>query len=259
MARGYAETDSCRIARQKPMLIHGIFGAFALACVHIFAGRMRFLDRVPRSGWLSGAAGVSVSYVFIHLLPEVALQQQELRDSWPINLIGSSNAALFTLSLAGLLTFYGLERLSRHHPHDGENSATSTWAYWLHIGSFTLYNIIIGAALLEQASVFDQDFWLSLLAMALHFLVNDFSLQEVHQARYRRHGRWMLALAVFAGLGLAHTDWISEEALGVTMAFLAGGIVLNVLKEELPAEREAKFFPLLFGALGYASLLLLAT
>jgi hypothetical protein len=44
----------------------------------------------------------------------------------------------------------------------------------------------------------------------------------------------------------------------VLFAFLAGGIVLNVIKEELPEERESRFPAFVVGTGGYAVLLLLA-
>jgi hypothetical protein len=40
--------------------------------VHAIGGRLRFLDVIPRSTWLSLAGGISVAYVFVHLLPELA-------------------------------------------------------------------------------------------------------------------------------------------------------------------------------------------
>jgi hypothetical protein len=39
-------------------------------------------------------------------------------------------------------------------------------------------------------------------------------------------------------------------------AFLAGGIILNVLKEELPEERESRFSAFTAGTAAYAALLL---
>jgi hypothetical protein len=39
-------------------------------------------------------------------------------------------------------------------------------------------------------------------------------------------------------------------------AFLAGGVVLNVLKEELPEERESRFWAFALGAASYTALLL---
>ena len=39
--------------------------------------------------------------------------------------------------------------------------------------------------------------------------------------------------------------------------FLAGGVILNVLKEELPEEKKSRFLPFAFGAGVYTVLLLL--
>ncbi len=49
---------------------------------------------------------------------------------------------------------------------------------------------------------------------------------------------------------------ISDVVLAVLIAFLAGGVVLNVLKEELPEERESRFWAFALGAALYATLLL---
>ena len=51
---------------------------------------------------------------------------------------------------------------------------------------------------------------------------------------------------------------VSEAALAVLFAFLAGGVVLNVLKEELPEERQSRFWAFALGASAYAAILLLA-
>ncbi len=53
--------------------------ALFLAAVHLFSGRLYFLDSVPRSRWLSIAGGVSVAYVFVNLLPELAEQGRSSR------------------------------------------------------------------------------------------------------------------------------------------------------------------------------------
>ena len=45
-------------------------------------------------------------------------------------------------------------------------------------------------------------------------------------------------------------------AVAALFAFLAGGIVLNVLKEELPEERESHFSAFALGTGLYAALLL---
>jgi hypothetical protein len=57
--------------------------ALVLAAVHVFGGRLTFLHDIPRSRWLSAAGGVSVAYVFVHLLPDLAAHQQSLAASLP--------------------------------------------------------------------------------------------------------------------------------------------------------------------------------
>ena len=52
-----------------------------LAMVHLFSGRVRFLDVLPRSRWLSVAGGISVAYVFVHLLPDLAEEQEAIRQA----------------------------------------------------------------------------------------------------------------------------------------------------------------------------------
>jgi zinc transporter ZupT len=48
---------------------------------------------------------------------------------------------------------------------------------------------------------------------------------------------------------------VSEAVLALPLAFVAGGVILNVLKEELPAERESRFWAFSLGVAIYAALL----
>ena len=49
---------------------------------------------------------------------------------------------------------------------------------------------------------------------------------------------------------------ISGVAIAVLTAFLGGGVILNVLKEEVPSERQSRFWAFALGMAGYATLLL---
>lgn len=66
----------------------------------------------------------------------------------------------------------------------------------------------------------------------------------------------MLAAAVVAGTTLGLHREVPVEAVAVLLALLGGGVMLNVLKEELPAERDSRFLPFVAGAALYALLLL---
>ena len=50
---------------------------------------------------------------------------------------------------------------------------------------------------------------------------------------------------------------IPEAGVVALMALLGGAVVLNVLKEELPEERESRFSAFFVGAVVYAVLLLM--
>lgn len=58
-------------ARPSTFLLSALL-AVGLAFVHLFSGKLRFLDITLRSIWLSMGSGVSVAYVFVHILPELS-------------------------------------------------------------------------------------------------------------------------------------------------------------------------------------------
>ena len=45
------------------------------------AGQLRFLSHGPRRPWLSAGGGVSVAYAFLHLLPELHMHHEVLRQA----------------------------------------------------------------------------------------------------------------------------------------------------------------------------------
>ncbi len=224
--------------------------ALAMAAVHVASPRLVFLDRTPRSIWLSAAGGVSVAYVFVHLLPELARMQEEHFSDHRID------SALYLFSLAGLVAYYGLERVVARHG-GGEGQKTPAGVFWLHIGSFALYNLLIGYLLDEQARLEGASgMALYAAAMALHFVVNDRALYRQHGRLYTTRGRWLLAAAAPAGWGAGLAIEIPASWIAAAIALLAGSVVLNVIKEELPEDRESRFWAFLLGTGGYAAVLM---
>ncbi len=65
----------------------------------------------------------------------------------------------------------------------------------------------------------------------------------------------MLAAATFVGWGVGVLLPVSGVVTSALFGFLCGSIVMNVLKEELPAERESRFGAFLLGTAGFAALL----
>ena len=237
----------------------GLVTGFVL--VHIFAGKLRFLDGIPRSRWLSSAGGISVAYVFMHVFPELAAAQQRVKEGW--DFIPWIEHHAYIVALGGLVLFYGLERIvkasQRRRGRVGNirGTTTSLGIFWLHISSFSVYNALVGYLLVHREEQGLHGLFLFFIAMAVHFLVNDYGLRQDHKEAYTAVGRWVLAAAILIGWAVGLLKDISEAAIGVLFAFLAGGVVLNVLKEELPEDRESRFAPFVIGAASYTVLLLL--
>ncbi len=92
--------------------------------------------------------------------------------------------------------------------------------------------------------------------MALRALITDRGMYEAHRHDFDRYGRPVLLVAAPVGWLLGVVGEL-PPAVAPVRALLAGGVVLHVLQEELPEDRESSYPAFLLGALGYATLLLL--
>lgn len=63
-------------------------------------------------------------------------------------------------------------------------------------------------------------------------------------------GRWVLATGLLLGWMLDRTVTFSPLVLAVLVAFLAGGVILNVLMEQLPGERQSRYLSFAAGIIG---------
>ncbi len=235
-----------------------LLAAFAvgLALVHLFVGKLEFLDHVPRSRWLSFAGGVSIAYVFVHIIPEIHDAALALEGWDPVVIFAEDH--VYLIVLFGFVVFYGLEQyVQKSNAEARQHGLTSSaGVFWIHVGSFAAYNALIGYLLIHQEEPGVVSVTTFAVAMALHFVVNDFGLRAHHGQLYHDYGRWLLSAAVLVGFVVGAVLEVAEQLVSVLFAFLAGGIILNVIKEELPAERESRFWAFALGAAGYATVLL---
>jgi hypothetical protein len=87
-----------------------LFAALVLAAVHILGPRaLPFERRVPRRT-LSVAAGVSLAYIFLDVLPGLAVRDRALVESaGPLRFI---EQRIYVVALAGFVFLYSLDRPS---------------------------------------------------------------------------------------------------------------------------------------------------
>lgn len=230
----------------------------AFALVHVFGPSMRFLSGTPRSNWLSLSGGISVAYVFVHLLPELASHQENFKEAArEHDILASAESHIYVLAVLGLLIFYGLERAAKSARRDEADGVENSRVFWLHLGSFAVYNLIIGYLILHREDLSLGGLIVYGVAMTLHFVVNDYGLRQDYGEEYDKLGRWLLAAAPVLGYGLALIVDLPAISISALFALLAGGVVLNVMKEELPRERESRFSAFATGIVLYAALLII--
>jgi hypothetical protein len=222
----------------------------AVAAVHVFTPGLRALESLPHRAVVSAAGGVSVAYVFVHLLPEVTAAHEALGPDAPHAL--PFEAPVYLVVLAGFVGFYGVEHFARGSTNHAERDL-----FWAHVGSFGAYNALLGYLLVDRFGKGFETAALFAVAVGLHLLVTDHGLHQHHAERYHRYGRWVLAAAVALGSGFGLLVHLSHVTIGLVVAFLTGAIVLNVVKEEIPGDSEARFGPFLAGAVGYTAVLAL--
>ncbi|WP_049947925.1 hypothetical protein [Candidatus Halobonum tyrrellensis] len=238
-----------------------LLAAVFVAAVHAVAPRVRAADPIPHRLWLSGAGGVSIAYVFVHVLPELQAGQEAFSETelGVGGLVPYLEHHVYLVALVGFAVYYGVEQIARRgrDERDEGDGDDESVPFRLHLGSFALYNGLIGYFLVHRIESDLVGLAIFTAAMALHAFVTDAGLDRHYDDAYRRYGRWVLAAAVLAGWAIARVVELHELAVATLFGFLAGGIVLNVVKEELPEETRSSFAAFAVGAAGYAVVLLL--
>ena len=239
------------------MIAVSFVAALGLALIHLYVRLLSPLLSAPRSPLLSAAGGAATAYVFVHVFPGLCAGQEAVaRAGWAW--VGLLDRHVFLLALAGLLVFYALERaaLLARGGRDAPPLKPSQGVFRLHLVSFALYNFLIGYLLVNRVVPGPVSLATYALAMALHMAGNDYGLRRHFTDDYRHLGRKVLAGAVLAGWGLGALVHVHEAVLALLFAFLAGGVVMNTMKDELPLDGSGNAPAFCLGAVVYAALLL---
>jgi hypothetical protein len=241
------------------MVSLGLLLAIALASVHAFMARLPIFSIIPRFRWASFAGGVSISFVFLEIFPELSHAKEKLEHT-NMPLAHHVENQFHFVALVGLLVFYGLGLLAMRtkslRQSALEKEGNRPAVFWVHISGFAILNVIFGYLLHDLSEHSLIDCILFFLAVALHFFVIDENLREHHRSLYDKRGSWLLAGAVVLGAVSGHILRLNEVAIAVVWSFLAGSIILNVLMRELPKENETCFWSFVGGCAVYTALLI---
>ena len=218
-----------------------------------------FANHLPGNGraFVSFAGGTAVAYVFLHMLPDLVEYNKPigeflLASKW---LTPFTELLIYIVALFGFLIYYGFDLLAERYREKGHDDGL---VYGLHLGMFCLYNFLITYTMSLRARSSITATVLFTIAMALHFVLTDRKFCRFYNERFNHVGRFILMCALLVGwLCSVIFDPVNVLFAAFMVAFLAGSVLLNVFREELPAAGLTSYCWFSFGALLVMFILLL--
>lgn len=206
----------------------------------------------------SFSGGVAVSYVFLHMLPELVEYNKPIGEL----LVSRSYLNAFTelyiyvMALFGFIIYYGLEIIAVKEQELNQYPIV----YNLHLGMFCLYNFLITYTMALRAQTSILATLLFTFAMALHFVITDRKFSKFYPHRFNHTGRFILITFLLIGwITSVIFDPVNIMLTSFMVAFLAGSVLLNVFREELPEANIISFRAFSLGAILVSVILLLQT
>lgn len=227
-----------------------------LCLVHLLVGHMHFLRR-GRS-WLSFSGGAASAYVFVYILPKLGYQQLILAGAVPqTDWLGYLQHHAYLAAFAGFLTYFGVSRAGQGIEVSKDKTAGDSLNHWLeilHIFFMVLYTLLVGYLITDYSRPGLVPPVLATLALTLHFLGTDHVAFKRYGTLYDRSIRWLLVGGTLTGACIGILITLSPTVFALWFGFLAGGIIINVLEEELPKGGHADFWWFLAGAVLFSML-----
>lgn len=231
-----------------PYPFQALISVMIFIFVHLIAENTRRLDFNSHSRFLSTGSGVAIAYVFIDLLPKLSkndtVVKEALGDIFPY-----FEHHVYVMALLGFLLFFVVDRSQ-------ELVKKQSTYFYLSLGSYALFNFLVGYAVVDKDNPEVQPLVLFTFAMALHYFMNDYSLSEAHGEEYTHLGKWILIAFLFLGWLVGIWIELSPTAVALVSAFIGGGVIMNVTRHELPEENPHSLGAFLFATAAYTVILL---
>lgn len=227
---------------------HAFLAVTLLALVHLYGSRVRLLGSLWHTRFLSAAGGISVAYVFVELLPRLDGSRGVIMQFF--------NAAVYDkhvyiVAFLGFVFYYGVEGISRA----AKNTPREPLAFWISLLSYLLFNFLVGYEVVDVNDPLVHPLYLFTFAVGLHYFINDHALVKLHRKEYETFGRWVLVGGLYLGWLAGMLTEIPEHYIAFAVAFVAGGMILNTLRYELPANPKNGYLSFALGGIFYCIVL----
>lgn len=237
-----------------------LVGVMAIALVHLFVPRLRFLHK-PDNIWVPMSAGVALAYVFMDIFPHLAKSKANFGyvGANPIYELLARN--IYLVALIGFAVYLGIvlaEMAFRKDPTARQITfRTAPVFVQVEFLSLAAYNFLIGYLIAEQVTHRPQPAMLFGIAMAIHFVGLDHLARGHFPKLYDDAIRYLLAVAVLAGWVAGVAVEITNASLDIWYSFIAGGIIVIAAVYELPhVHTQKQYWAFIAGATLFSLLII---
>ncbi len=242
-------------------LIETFTASLLFALIFLYGRKLRLPRGASQRPMLSVAAGFSIAYVFIRMLPELNEAGASFVEHTANRRLPMPELRVYASALLGFVLFYGLEHLVKWSNDKGRKDSPGYGlgdpVFLLHIGGFAIYGWLVSYLMVRGISEKPLPVLLYALAMCLHFLAVARAMERDHGNLYAIPGRQILAAAVMAGWFCAVWADFPKPVIITLLGLVSGGVVMNSMMMELRSEKEGEFWSLFAGSATYAMLLAL--
>ena len=218
--------------------ISSILCVLVIASAHWLASKVATRPDREQVRWASFGGGAGIAYVFVHLLPELASHGQALSEAPGMETFAPTpitEALLFLIALAGIMVTYSLDVLATHERQAGRIAGS------LHTLNFAAISYLYAYSLPSLISTGLAYGVLFTIAISAHVLLADRTMAARHPTIFRTRTRWFGTAALV--LGLLHAALLHPVAdfhLAIATAFLGGGLLMAVFREEIPTVNRTR-------------------
>lgn len=227
------------------MIWLGLILAFLLGLLHFFSEEfyLKYFQEHHKA-LMSFAAGVSVTYLLTHLIPDILL------ESLKFEILQSK--LIFSYLLAGFVVFHLVEKYVQQHV---KSKMLLKDLRWIHFVSLFVYHAVIGIMIIHYAEEGFKYAFFFAVPVALNLVVLNISFHNVHKEDSRPKGNYIFniigSLAVLAGAIFALKYKLPLSIVLSGAAFVAGSLMFIVIRETVPKEKEGSGWIFLLGILVY--------
>jgi len=232
------------------MTVESYIVSIVFIFIHLLADRLIPADRMKRNRWLSFSGGLAVSYVFIYVLPSLHERQESLEGHLRHFSMASE---LYVFSLLGLLLFYGIQTAVDDLKQKRSKEAAPF--FWVQVVFFAIYNMLIAFIIVSAEMEGGQAVFYG-VAIGFHFVAVAHELYQENPKKYQSKGRYVVASGMVLGSVIGLTLTVPSFIQSIITAFISGAMIMNVLKHEIPHEKEAHFPAFAIGVIVYMCLTL---